>query len=86
MVGYKRVNSSQDTVVGYTRVSSSEDIWTDIQKALNRCVTLNLNPVKQSFHKTFCRVMLYHQRKFGSKRISISKDIIETDIIRFSEP
>ena len=32
----------------------------------------------QSFHKTHQLIMIYHQIKFGHKRISISNDILET--------
>ena len=39
---------------------------------------VTLNTPKNCFHKTFCLVLMHHQRKFGSKRISSSKDIIQS--------
>ena len=43
-------------------------------------VTLILNTTKQPVHKTLKLMMVYHETKFGSKRIRHSEDITETDI------
>lgn len=40
--------------------------------------SVTLNTPKNCFHKTFCLVLMHHQRKFGSKRIISSKDIIQS--------
>ena len=44
-------------------------------------MTLTLNIAKQSFCKTFWFLMMYHQTKFGCKRINGSEDIIGNIIL-----
>ena len=44
-------------------------------------MTLTLNIAKQSFCKTLWLLMMYHQTKFGCKRINGSEDIIENIIL-----
>ena len=44
----------------------------------NFAVTLTLNTIIQFLHKTLWLMIMYHQNKFYSKRISNSEDAVET--------
>ena len=68
--------------------SGSEDIRLDKHSSTfwSFAATLTLNTAIQFLRKTLWLMMIYHQTKFGSKRISNSEDIIEAVIFWPYEP
>ena len=66
--GYKGLNGSGDTVRTNTCDTSNLTYNLDLEHS---------NPI---FHRAFQLMMMYHQIRFGSKRIKGLEDIVETII------
>ena len=63
---------------GYKKLNHLEDIIKNtFNEVLNLCCD---NSKADFFHKTFQLVIMYHQKKFGSKYIRNSGDITESVI------